>query len=203
MGGTPATATTTTMAVGVADQADVAVTGLPDPTVLADVPIVLRAVGAFVLVLLFGGIVLSVSDGFVHRGADAVLERPLISVVYGVLAQVSLVLFGAYASGQLVRLSPVTPTVGTVGLWAVVGATLALSAFGLAVVGTAITDITGARQVWPGLAIGAAIGAAAWLVPPFGLALLVWLLVVSIGVGGPARVWLHDSAEQRSTAQRR
>lgn len=168
---------------------------LLDPTVLVDAPVAFRVVGVFVLTVLFGGTILTLSAGVVDRAADASMERPLLSVVYGVLAQGVLLILGSYAYSQLLRLGFVGPTVGVVGLWVGILGVLALSGLGLAVVGAAVTETASTRQLWPGLAIGAAIGAAAWFVPSFVLALLVWLLVVSFGIGGPMREWIHDSVE--------
>jgi hypothetical protein len=185
--------TETAAIAGAAELPAGAATGVLDPTVLADAPVALRAAVAFVLILLFGAVVLSLREGVVHRAVDASLERPLLSMGYGVVAQGVLVFLGAYGYGQLLRFGSIGSVVGAAGLWVTIAGALALSALGLAVVGAAATEAAGKRQPWPGLAIGAGVGAAAWLVPSIGLALLAWVLVVAAGIGGSTRMWFHSS----------
>jgi len=166
-----------------------------DPTAVADVSTPIRAVGSFLLVLLFGGSLLTFSEGFVDRSVDASMESPLRSIAYGALAQIGLVLVGTYAVGQLAGLGSGNPIVGLVAFWVLALAWLALAGFGFTVVGAGLTEAAGTRQLWSGLAIGAAIAAFVWMLPTVLLGALASVVVVSIGIGGPTKRWLHASMD--------
>lgn len=145
------------------------------------------------LVLVSGGTVLYLSEEFVDRSVDASMESPVRSVLYGILAQVSVVFLGAYAVGQLAGIGSVGPLLSAAGIGIVAVLWIALSGLGFTVVGASATDAAGERQLWPGLAIGAAVAASVWLLPTFLSGLLAWIVVVSIGIGGPTKEWLHAS----------
>ncbi|PSP75507.1 hypothetical protein BRC86_03065 [Halobacteriales archaeon QS_3_64_16] len=168
-----------------------------DPTVLVDVSIRIRAVGSFAFVLLVGGAVLVAAEGFVDRSVDASMETPLKSIAYGVSAQAVIALLGLYAIDQLTSIGPGSPFLATIGPWLLVLAWLALAGFGFGfvVVGAGLTDIAGNRQLWPGLTIGAAVSTFVWALSTLVFGVVVWLLVTSIGIGGPARRWLYASIE--------
>lgn len=164
-----------------------------DPAAVAEVSTPVRAVGSFVLVLLLGGTFLTLAEEFVDRSVDASMERPLTSIAYGAFAQIGLVLLGAYAVSQLASIGSGVPIVATASFWIVSLGWLALAGFGFTVVGAGLTDAAGDRQLWSGVAIGAAIAAFVWVLPTFGFGLLASIAVVSVGVGGLARRWLHAS----------
>jgi hypothetical protein len=164
-----------------------------DPTAIADVATPIRVVVAFVSVLLFGGALLVRSEGFVDRSVEATMEHPLKSLGYGALAQGLVAFFGLYGLSQLTAIGVGGSLLTTAGLAVIAVAWLLLAGLGFVVVGSALTDAAGDRQLWPGLAIGAAIGAAVWMLPTVLLALGAWTVVVSMGIGGPARRWFHDS----------
>lgn len=163
-----------------------------DPVAAARASAVVRVVGAFLLVLLFGGIVLYRAEAFVDRAVDASMERPLISVVYGVFAQGGVVFLGGYLWSQLARVGAIGALAGRISGAIVVLASLVLAGFGLTVVGAGITEATGERQLWPGLAIGAAAGAAAWLAPTLLAGTVAWVVLVGLGIGGPTKNWVHS-----------
>lgn len=162
-----------------------------DPTAVVDAPPV-RAIGAFVFVLLFGGVLLYRSHGFVDRCIDASMERPAVSTVYGVAAHGCVLLFGLYFFGQITRLSANGLVVAGAGL-AVGVAVVGLAGLGLTVVGSFLTELAGERRPWYGLVVGAVLGASAWLLPAVSAGLIVWTLLVSAGIGGPTREWIHAS----------
>lgn len=162
-----------------------------EPTAVIDAPPI-RAVGSFVLVVLVGGVLLYRFDGFVDRSADMSMERPAVSTVYGVAAQGTVLLFGLYLFSQVMRFST-NALVVTVSGVVVAAAVVGLSGLGLTVVGSLLTELTGKRRPWYGLVVGAALGASAWLVPAASVGLAVWVLLVSIGIGGPTREWVHAS----------
>lgn len=161
-----------------------------DPSVVADASAPVRATGSFVLVLLFGGVLVYQAEEFVDRAVDTSMESPLRSVVYGVAAQVTVVFFGFYAISQLARIS--RPVVALAGVALAVFA-LTLAAFGFAVVGAKLTELAGERRLPLGVVLGAAISAVAWLAPSFTLGLFAWIFVSAVGLGGPTERWLHAS----------
>ena len=162
-----------------------------DPSVVLDAPPT-RAIGAFVFVALFGGVLLWRFDGFVDRAIDSSMERPAVSTAYGVTAHLCVLFFGVYFFGQVTRLSASGFVVAGAGA-AVAIAVLALAGLGLTVVGARLTELVGERRPWYGLLVGAVLGAAAWLLPVVAAGLVVWTLLVSVGIGGPTREWIHAS----------
>jgi len=162
-----------------------------DPVAAARSSVAVRVVGAFLVVLLFGGIVLYRSEEFVDRAVDASMDRPLTSVVYGVFAQGGVVFLGGYVWSQLARIGAVGSLAGNIGGILVLVASLALAGLGLTVVGAGITEAAGDRQLWPGLAIGAGAGAAAWLAPTVLVGAAIWIVLVGLGIGGATKSWIH------------
>lgn len=164
-----------------------------DPAVVVDAPAPLRAAGSFVLVALFGGAILALYGGPVDRSIDATMDSPRVSVLYGVMAFVTVGLLGTYAYTFLVSLALGGDVVSIGGLAVLGCAVLGLTAFGHLVVGTLVTDLQGARRPWYGLVVGAAISALGWLLLPVVGAVFAWLAVAAFGIGGPAREWLYAS----------
>ena len=170
-----------------------AIAQLVDPTAITNVATPIRVVVAFLSVLLFGGALLVRSEGFVDRSVEASMEHPLKSLGYGALAHGLLAFFGFYGLSQLTAIGVGGSILTTAGLAVLAFVWLMVAGLGFVVVGSALTDAAGERQLWSGLAIGAAIGAAVWVLPTVLLALGTWTVVVSMGIGGPARRWFHDS----------
>jgi O-antigen ligase len=162
-----------------------------DPLVLVETPSV-RAAGSFLLLLLFGTGVLYRYDGLADRSLDATLERPALSIVYGVMAHL-MVWFAAVSFLSQVSRVGVGQRAASLAIVAAVGLVfLTLGALGFLVVGTWLTALRGERRPWNGLVVGAAIAALGLLVlPPVGGA-VVWSVVVSVGIGGLVRTWVHD-----------
>ena len=168
-----------------------------EPSVVLEGPGVVRAAGSFGLVLLLGAGLVYRYGGFLDRSVDAALERPRISVLYGLMAFGLVSFGGGYASSQLARLGG---TFSLVGAGAMALVALALASLGFAVVGTLITDVQGRRRPWYGLVLGAGISSVGWLVlPPLG-GLLAWILIASFGLGGPTRKWFHTPRRVESGA---
>ncbi|MFB6101714.1 MAG: hypothetical protein ABEJ73_04040 [Haloplanus sp.] len=162
------------------------------PTVVADTPTVVRSAVAAATALLVGGILLTWFEGLLDRSVDAAVERPVLTIPYGAVAFGGVGFLGAFGYSQLIRV------VGSGGAATVVGALvvlvwLALAGFGFAVVGTAATAVWGARDPAAGVVVGAAISGGVWLAPTVGVGLALWATVGAIGVGGPARRWIHAS----------
>ncbi|MEF8780559.1 MAG: hypothetical protein V5A46_07755 [Haloferacaceae archaeon] len=173
--------------------------GALDPGLITDASGPARAVGSFVWVLIVGGAVLRYRGAFVDRSTDAWLERPAIAVVYGATVY-GLVLFATgYVFSQIARLAPASGRL-VQGLVVVAGLLLlAVTAVGFTVVGIGLTEIESRRRPWAGLALGAAISAVVWVGLPFALGLVAWILLASVGVGGPMRRWVHADEPARSS----
>ncbi len=164
-----------------------------DPSAAVDAPAYLRAAGSFVLVLLFGGAFVYRYGEFVDDSVDVSMDRPAISLVYGVIAFALVVFLSGYVLSQVGRLGISSPAVLPVFGAALVGIFLVLSGLGYAVVGARLTELEGKRQPWRGLVVGAAVGALAWLLLPPLTGLMVYLAVAAVGIGGPVRRWIHAS----------
>lgn len=160
---------------------------------LLDVSGPVRASVAFVLVLLVGGGILLRYERLVDRSIDATLARPLASLGYGVAAHLVVGFAAFYLSSQLALLTVAGQNVGGIGV--LVGAVLVLltGGLGFTVVGAAIVDVWGGRNNWSGLVLGALIAGVVAVFDPL-LAGVGWVAIVSIGIGGLARKWLHASA---------
>lgn len=170
-----------------------------DPGTLVDAPPPLRAGAGFLLVLGAGAALLYRYEAFVDRSTDACLEKPLQAVVYGVMAHGGVVFVGGYLLSQIGRIGAAGPLVAWAALVVVAAGLLALAGLGFTVVGTAVTDAAGSRQPWTGLVIGAGIAATAAVVSPLVAGVVLWVVVVSVGVGGATRRWFHSDAVSART----
>ena len=161
------------------------------PSTLVDAGPLTRAIASFVLVVLFGAAVLFRRAEFVDGAVDDTLERPLVGVVYGLLAYV-LVLFAAlYVADVITRLGFAGTPFGYVALAILVGGVGLLAGVGSLVLGTVLTDLVAVRQPLQGLVLGAGLAAVGWLALPDLAAAAIWVLIPAIGLGGPMRKWVH------------
>ena len=179
----------------------VAVTGSIGPSTAIDAPASVRAVVSFVLVLAFGGVLLSRYEGFVDRSIDASRDRLLVSVVYGAVAYGLVGFVSLYGYTQLVRLGVGGAVLSVVSLAVGVGAVFTLAGLGFLVVGTLVTELNGPRQPWTGLVIGAAVSAVAWLALPTLAGVVAWFLVTAVGIGGATRKWVHATRDERAVVE--
>lgn len=170
-----------------------------DPSVLAESSGEVRAVVVLVLTVLFGGAVIYRYGGRLDAAVDASMESPLVSVVYGAMAYALVVFVVSYAYSQLAQLGVAVPVLGLLGAGVLVVLLLSLGGLGFVVVGAWATDAVGSRDPWLGLVGVGVVGALAWLVLPFVGALLVWLGIAAIGIGGPVRRWIHGSKVEPAT----
>lgn len=161
-----------------------------DPTLVLDLPGLLRALVAFATVLLLGAGLLWRYDGLVDRSMDASIGRPLSSLGYGVAAHATIAFFSVYAASQLGPLTLSGRSLGSVGLVLGVIILAVIAALGFTVVGTAVVELGGTRPRWYGLVLGAVIAGLVALIDPL-IGGFVWLVVVSTGIGGQVRAWFH------------
>lgn len=162
-----------------------------DPSVVAGTSGLVRGVASIAVVGLVGAGVLFQFRGFVDRAVDDTMDRPVVAVVYGLLAYVLVLFATLYAGDIMTRLALTGTALGTLVFVVLVVALLAVSAAGYLVVGTIVTDVLADRRPWQGLALGAAISAVAWIALPTVPAVVAWILVPAVGVGGPMRKWVH------------
>jgi hypothetical protein len=162
-----------------------------DIVAVGSLPGYLQALVSFLLVGLFGAIVLRRSEGFLDRSIDALHERPYSAVPYGLVAYALALAVGLYGFSQLGRVGVAGTVLGVLVALLLSGVIVSLTAFGFLVVGTLLTDIQGQRRPTYGLVIGAALSAVGWLALPMTGGLLVWVVVAAFGLGGAVRRWFH------------
>jgi hypothetical protein len=140
-----------------------------------------------------GSFVLSRREpGLVDRAISSTTARPVLSGLSGLLAQAVLLLATAYLFSQIwqVSIAGVSIGFGAAGLGLL--GLLGIAVLGLTVVATALVGVvkeSADELVWPttGL-IGAGI-----LGAPTVYSAILWVIVVSLGVGGLVRRWLTDA----------
>lgn len=163
-----------------------------DPAIFSESGAV-RASLAFGLVLLFGGALLWRFEPFLERSIDSSRAKPLSSLLYGVAAHAVIAFGGVYLATQLAQVRVAGWSAGGLGILFGVLLLLLAASLGFTVIGATVVELGWEPRRWPGVVVGALIaGAIAVIDPLFGGA--VWFVVVSMGIGGPIRTWLHASA---------
>lgn len=165
-----------------------------NPRVIVDLPGVFRAPVAFLVVLLFGAALLWRYDEIVERSIEPAIDRPLSSMGYGIATHFTIVFFGVYAASQLSQLSVAGRILPDIGIWIGVFLLGLIAAIGFTVIGTAAIEIGWEHHQWYGLLVGATLAGLAALVDPL-VGGLVWIVIVSTGIGGRVRVWLHAAED--------
>lgn len=162
-----------------------------DIAAFGGLPGYLQAVVSFLLVALFGGIILRRSEGLLDRSIDALQERPYSAVPYGLVGYALALAVGLYGFSQLGRIGVAGTPLGQLVALLLGGVIVSLTAFGFLIVGTLLTDIQGQRRPTTGLIIGAALSAVGWVILPKSGGLLVWVFIAAFGLGGAVRRWFH------------
>lgn len=153
-----------------------------------------RAAVALTAVLLIGGVVLAWDRSRVERATVSSTNRPLYSLAHGVAAHVVIIFGAVYAANQLGPIEIAGRSAASVGMLAGIVLLLVVAAFGFTVVGTIIVEYGLSRGSWTGLVAGAVLAAVAASLPLLYGGLL-WLLLVSMGIGGPLRLWFNASSD--------
>lgn len=163
------------------------------PDAITDTWWPVRALATFVVVAGLGGLLVSRYEPFVDRSIDASMDQPLSSFGHGVAAHAVIAFAAVYLADKFGRFGVLDGNGPMVGL--LVGVLLALAAgtIGFTVVGSTIVELRGDRRHELGLMVGALIASSAVAVATTTGAFL-WFVVVSIGIGGAVRKWLHASA---------
>lgn len=160
---------------------------------VVEAPWPLRALATFVLVAGLGCVLVYRHEPFLDRSIDASAERPLASLGYGLAAHAVIAFAAVYLANKLGRYGVLGQDGPLVGL--LLGGVLALAAatVGFTVVGVTVAGLRGGRRNELGLALGGLVAAAAVALAST-VSALVWFVVVSMGIGGAVRKWLHASA---------
>lgn len=163
-----------------------------DPATLLDAPASVRAAVVFLLTVLFGGGVIYRYGSRLNWAVDASAENPLSSTLYGIMAFGVVTFMSGYGLSQFLRIGFATTAMFfvTIAIFAVI--ILSLSGLGFVIVGCWLTQLVGARDPWLGLVGVGAAGAVVWLLLPVVVGGAVWFIITAVGIGGPARLWLHD-----------
>lgn len=167
-----------------------------DSLAVLDVPPLVRAVASFLVVLLVGGAIIYQYGGRLDAAVDATTDEPVSSVLYGVVAIGVAVFLVGYAFSQLSTLGA-TALVFTLSVVILGGILSVLGGFGFVVVGLWVTRLLDAGDPWIGLVTAGTVGALAWFLLPALVALVVWFGIAAVGIGGPARVWMHADRAER------
>ncbi|WP_280535864.1 hypothetical protein [Halopenitus sp. POP-27] len=154
---------------------------------------VVRAAVSFLLVVAFGGGIIVRRRGLLDRAIADTMARPAAAVPYGLAAYGLAAFAGLYANDLLTRLGLAGPPMGYLAAAVLVVGLSFLGGLGFLVVGTIVTDLFGGRRARSGLLVGATLSAVGWLVLPTVGAVLVWVAVAAVGVGGRTRTWVHSS----------
>lgn len=170
---------------------------IPHPTSFFELPGLVRGLAAFALVLLIGAWLLRRYGSFIDRSIEASIERPISSLAYGIAAHLTIIFFGVYAASQLGQAVPSGRPVAGVGLWAGVAGLAVAASLGFTVVGVAVVEFGWGRHPWYGLLLGAVIAGLAGLADPL-VGMVVWVVVVSTGIGGPVRNWFNAAEDVES-----
>lgn len=170
---------------------------LVDPMPVLELPGLVRGTVAFAIVFLLGAVILWRFDGIVDRAISASVDRPLSSLGYGVATHLTIVFFGAYTASQFAQLTLWGRSLVGVGIWSGLAVLAVVAALGFTVVGVAIIEIRGGSGRLHGLLLGSVLAGLAALPDPL-LGGMIWLIVVSTGIGGPVRVWFHAADDMEA-----
>lgn len=163
-----------------------------DPNTLLNAPSSVRAVAALFATILFGGAVIYLYGGRLDGAVDASMGSPLSSTLYGIMTYGGAFFLVGYAYSQLLRIEVTSTAVLIVAGIILISLLLTLSGFGFVIVGCWLSELFGPRDPWLGLIGLGTAGAFVWFLLPAVVGVAVWFSVGAVGIGGPARLWLHD-----------
>lgn len=152
-----------------------------------------RGAVAFALVLVLGGALYWRWERFVDRAIEASVADPLRSLVYGAAGHAVIVFGGVYLTSRLARLEVGGLNAGAVGVISGLFVMLLVAALGFTVVGSSVVALGWDGSRWTGIGLGALVAGVAASVDPL-VGGIAWFAVVSTGIGGPVRRWVHASA---------
>lgn len=159
---------------------------------LLEQPAPVRGLAGFLVVAGLGVALRWRYGGFVDRAIAASMNRPVAALAYGVAANAVLAFAGFYLTTQLGS-SVLGPVGGTLGFVAGAGLLVLAGAVGFTVVGTTVVGVVAGDGSPFGPVVGGALAAVAVALDPLTGGVL-WFVLVSMGIGGPARRWLNADA---------
>ena len=115
----------------------------------------------------------------------------------------AVVFLGGYVLSQTARAGVTNRILVWVLGTAVAVGIVTFAGLGYLVVGAYITEMEGARRLWTGAAVGAALSAVPWLVLPTLPALATSAAVAAVGLGGTTQRWVHGERTVESEARDR
>lgn len=161
---------------------------------IVDQPGWIRGVFAFGLVLALGTVVTLRFDNIIEDSIKASIKRPAAALGYGIAAHLTIVFIGLYLTNQLRYISYSGASAAVVGPLVGIALLVVVGSVGFTVTGTAIVETLWNGDGYHGVLLGAALaGIAAFLDPLLGA--LMWVVIVSLAVGGPIRHWVHASRD--------
>lgn len=163
------------------------------PSTFPTVSGLLGGLAAFGLVLALGGLLIWRFESFVDRSMSASMDRPLSSLAYGMAAHGVIAFAGVYLTGRFARIEVLGGNIAAVGLLVGGVFVLLVASLGFTVVGATIVALGGERRLDFGLVVGALLAGLAGFLG-FAAGAVIWFIVVSMGIGGPARQWIHADA---------
>mgnify|MGYP007099780563 FL=1 len=113
----------------------------------------------------------------------------------------SVLFVGGYILSQSARVGVTNRAIVVVLGAAVFVATVTLAGLGYLVVGAYTTELEGQRRVWTGAVAGAVLSALPWLVLPTVPALVAWVVVAAVGLGGTTQRWIHGERTVETEAR--
>ncbi|WP_336037593.1 hypothetical protein [Halobacterium yunchengense] len=175
-------------------------TGVVDPSAVAAAPAAVRAVAAFCLVAVVGGLLRWRAADVVDRAQATWTDSVLASLAYGLSTHAVLVFAGVYLANKFSTYRLFGGASGDAGLAFAVVLVGVAAALGFTVVGSTVADLAVGATATQGLLAGAA-GAAALAAAPLSVGAVVWFGVVSLGIGGAVREWVHASVDAEPVAE--
>ena len=135
------------------------------------------------------------------RAVDRAVQGLPLAAVYGVIPFAAVLFVGGYILSQSARVGVTNRAIVVVLGAAVFVATVTLAGLGYLVVGAYTTELEGQRRVWTGAVAGAVLSALPWLVLPTVPALVAWVVVAAVGLGGTTQRWIHGERTVETEAR--
>lgn len=161
---------------------------------IIDQPGWIRGVLAFAFVLAVGTVVTVRFDDIIENAIKKSTTRPGASLGYGIGAHLTIVFVGLYLTNQLRYISISGESAAVIGPLVGIMLLVVIGSVGFTVTGTAIVEVLWNGDRYTGVLLGAAMAGIAAFVNPL-VGALVWVITVSLAVGGPIRHWVHASRD--------
>ncbi|MXR19683.1 hypothetical protein [Halobacterium bonnevillei] len=163
-----------------------------DPSVVVDVPAVVRAAVAALVVGVVGVGFLTWRRETVDSAVGDTIDRPKVAIVYGLVAFAIVAFVALFVNNVLVQAGLLTtPLALLIVAIPAIGAAV-VGGLGFLVVGTLLTGLNGPHRPRQGVLFAAILSALCWVAVPLLVSFIAWVLVAAFGVGGTTRTWVHS-----------